>query len=403
MSDSSQSPAPLLTFMVPTCNRRDTALPTIRSLLALPCEDMEVLVQDCSDTPEFGEYLKEHLPDPRLRYHYSPPPLSMVENWNLGMPLATGEFICILGDDDGVNPEIVRAACWAREQKLDAVAPTHCAVFWWPNFPRKEFAGSLRVYPFSGKIDFPDIQRVTVFGSHGFGQRYLGLPRAYQGLVRRECLVRLREQTGMYFAGLAPDFYIANALTATIRRYSVVDYPLVIVGASGNSNTGRSNNRSHSNRSAISLHLREFKNVSWDDLLPPFCNGGTIMGEGMITAFRKTGREDLLRNINLPLLYATCLMHELPHALTVSAHLLRALHSQRKNRLTGFLKFVAYFAARVFQRAGLGMRQQIQAWIGKQPIAARNVSDTEAASVALTQHLRAGGRQFNTRLDETGI
>ena len=45
------------------------------------------------------------------------------------MPLATGEFVCVIGDDDGVNPEIIRAVCWAREHKLDAVAPSQCAVW----------------------------------------------------------------------------------------------------------------------------------------------------------------------------------------------------------------------------------------------------------------------------------
>jgi glycosyltransferase involved in cell wall biosynthesis len=395
--------SPLLTIIIPTRNRMDTAIPTIRSVLSIPCPDLEVLVQDCSDTPELGDHLRENIHDKRLCYHHSPPPLSMVENWNIALPLATGEFVCVIGDDDGVNPEIIRAACWAREHRLDAVAPSQCAVFWWPNFPRKELAGNLRVYPFTGAIQYPDIDRQLVFSSHGFGQRTLLLPRAYQGVVRRELLCALYRQTGKFFDAIAPDYYIPYALATVTGRYAMVDYPLVIIGASGKSNTGRTNVRTRTNRDAIRLHLQEFKTVDWDALLPPYCNGGSIMCEGMITAFRNTRREDLISNINFPLLYASCLMHELPHTATIVRHLLQVLKGQKQNQLIGFLLFLAYFAGRVVQRILVRTTQKFYAWTGREPVAARHVQNMEEAMQALTRHLQATGRQFTPKPEEAGL
>ncbi len=38
----------------------------------------------------------------------------MVDNFNSAMEAVAAEYVCFIGDDDGINPELLDAAQWAR-------------------------------------------------------------------------------------------------------------------------------------------------------------------------------------------------------------------------------------------------------------------------------------------------
>ena len=40
--------------------------------------------------------------------------------------------MCMIGDDDGVTPEIMEAACWARSEGLDSLAVRIKVNYLWP-------------------------------------------------------------------------------------------------------------------------------------------------------------------------------------------------------------------------------------------------------------------------------
>src|SRR6266487_3404385 len=103
----------LLTIAIPTRNRREYAVACIRCVLRTSSQDLEVVVQDNSDSDELGRSLQEQFTDERLRYAYEGGRMSVVENCNRALSRATGEYVTLLGDDDGVNPEIIDAVRWA--------------------------------------------------------------------------------------------------------------------------------------------------------------------------------------------------------------------------------------------------------------------------------------------------
>jgi len=225
---------PLLSLVIPTRDLPDIPALVVRQVLSIPSCRIEVIVRDSSHSPVLGEQLKL-IGDNRLRYEYSAP-VSMTENWNRAAQLATGEYVCFIGHDDGVNPEIIKIAEWASNVHADAVVFPYSAVYYWPDFPNKRYAGRLFLGKCSGEIRSISARQQLM--------RYIRttdpitLPRIYHGLVRRECLEVLRNKTGQYFHTPAVDDYFSYAICANIKNYYYVHFPGTIAGKCRGSDSG---------------------------------------------------------------------------------------------------------------------------------------------------------------------
>src|SRR3954466_6917831 len=93
--------------------------------------DFEIVIHDNSEIN--AEYMRlcGTIGDPRLRYFFDPTPMSITENCDKAIGRARGDFVCMIGDDDGVTEAIVDLARWMRSQGLDAaIAPV--AIYFWP-------------------------------------------------------------------------------------------------------------------------------------------------------------------------------------------------------------------------------------------------------------------------------
>ena len=90
---------PLLSIIIPTCNRQVYAASAIRCALAIPSSDIEVVVQDCSDEDTLSSLIAAESLDKRLSYRYERPAY-MIQNWNRAIGRAIGEYLCLIGDDD---------------------------------------------------------------------------------------------------------------------------------------------------------------------------------------------------------------------------------------------------------------------------------------------------------------
>ena len=185
---------PLLSIVIPTCNRTEYAICAINSILSIPDPRLELIIQDTSDSSELEAYIHFNIRDTRLRYQYNPPPrLSMVDNFNAGIGLATGEYICAIGDDDGINPEIIEATQWAKENGIDALTPKHLVNYYWPQTITYQSGatqikpGCLSITKFSGKFSESDTQLAIVKLFRNGIANYLSfnLPKLYHGIVKK--------------------------------------------------------------------------------------------------------------------------------------------------------------------------------------------------------------------------
>jgi glycosyltransferase involved in cell wall biosynthesis len=129
---SPEKNSPLLSIIIPTRNRQKYAISAIISILSISAPDLELVVHDNSDSRDLEEYIRNNINDTRLRYHYTSAPQSMVDNWDAAVGLTSGKYLCLIGDDDGVNPEIIEATRWADMNDIDALKPTVSASYLWP-------------------------------------------------------------------------------------------------------------------------------------------------------------------------------------------------------------------------------------------------------------------------------
>ncbi len=313
MPTAMAAPPPLLSIVVPVRNHR-YALAMMRGVLALPDADIELVLHDASAETDLAELIAREINDPRLRYHFVGQGLSLYRNFNAAVTWATGEYLCFVGEDDGVSPQIAAAARWARANNLDAVRDTRRARYYWPDMGSSgalaQQSGRLFLDTrFTGAAHLADVEAALHTLMRSGGQDYLALdlPKLYHGLVRRSCVEALRAQTGETFKGLTPDIYAAVALTPFVRRVATVDYPLTIDGTASGSNAGDSARRGHRGLLQNSPHLKDRPDYDWPAPVPRFYSVETIWAESALVAAKAIGRDDLLAEFNQTELCARCL------------------------------------------------------------------------------------------------
>ena len=397
-------PPPLLSIAIATRNRIACAISAIQSILEIPDQRLELVVHDNSDSRELEAYVTEHVNDSRLRYRYSPSRLSMIDNFNEVVGLATGEYLCLIGDDDGVNPEIMEAAAWAKSEDLDSLAIRDTVNYLWPGtgIPSTLFSkvtgGTLSIQPFSGRIIEADLETEIRSLLHNGGLYYLrfNLPKAYHGLTRRRCFESIKEKTGSYFGGTSPDIFSSLAIACVAKRVAVVDYPLTIPGHCRAAENTHHVKNAHLRPLESAPHFRDRGEYHWCELVPRVFIAETFWVESGIAALRAMGREDLAGELNLPKLAAHCIGGYRGIMRPVLGNMYKGLRHTKKSLIAGTMQFVWG----VFTGPGVGLAHR--AWnrflliLGVR--VRHQINDLEnmsKVSNALTRHLRENQRSFS--------
>lgn len=281
---------PLLSIIIPTRNRADLAMASARQILSTTTENIEVILRDCGDHARSNKELAT-INDRRLIYRNAPP-VSMTENWNRALELASGEYVCIIGDDDGLSSTIIPVVEWARSVHADAVVFPYAAVFYWPDFPAKKYAGRLFIGKCSGEIR--PIKAKQQLVEYIRLASYVVLPRIYHGVVRRECLEILRRKTGNYFHTTALDDYLSYALSMIIDQFYYIDLPLTIAGKCGTSNSGL-----YASMDNQSVHLSTYDEDDrvFDRRSPPNTKTAAETIHGLVTALKHSDAAELIDTI----------------------------------------------------------------------------------------------------------
>lgn len=229
---------PLLSVLIATRNRIPYCINVIETILGFEYQNFELIIQDNSDTLDLKEYLKKNINDKRLVYKYTPPPFSSIDNFNAVIELSRGEYLCLIGDDDGINPEIFKIVEWASKNDVDAILPGLNVMYRWPDACKvlkgyENAGGEISISAISGRISVHDTSKALKNLMKNGGQNYLTLhfPKLYHGIVKKNCMDKIKEQTGHYVGGLSPDIYVAVALTSFIKKILEIDYPITIPGA----------------------------------------------------------------------------------------------------------------------------------------------------------------------------
>jgi hypothetical protein len=228
-------------IVIPTRERARTLAFTLRTCLVQEHDDFEVVVSDNHSSPATREVV-DALAHPRLRYVRTPAPLAMTDSFEFAISQADGEFILMLGDDDGLLahalPQIDRIIRMvdARALRWESV------VYHWPDFISHAGAMPDRLLvPLKLVGDHYAVRPVTsadmIRAAANFDVEYPRLPMSYcSSVVHHSLCDELRRRTGRVFLSESPDVYSAFAFAYVAGSYHSVNVPMAICGLSGHSN-----------------------------------------------------------------------------------------------------------------------------------------------------------------------
>ena len=162
----------------------------------------------------------------------------MSENWEFALASARGQFVTLVGDDDGfVSGAITKAMLLVDESALNALIWTKVE-YYWPECADESLRNFIFLKGANNQVHVADsrrkLSRVLDF-REGFG--YSRLPSIYNGIVRKSLLEKARESStnGIFFNSIAPDIFSALVLSTVTGRYFLSEYPFSVSGISRHS------------------------------------------------------------------------------------------------------------------------------------------------------------------------
>lgn len=225
---------PMFSIVIPTRNRADTLVHTLRTCLDQQFDDYEIIVADNFSSPETREVI-DAAGSSKVHYMRSDRPLAMSANWELAVAQARGEYITVVGDDDGLMPFALRElARLAETEGRPQAIHWDRAIYTWPGIALDHTANSLQL-PMSRslrvRVGREQLRRVSDYALP------LGaLPMIYNAIIHRDLIARHRRIVGRVFPSIYPDIYSGMAFAFLAGTYLSLGVPMHIAGLSRKSN-----------------------------------------------------------------------------------------------------------------------------------------------------------------------
>ena len=307
---------PLLSIIIATKDRQKYAFSAVESIKSLNDDRIEIVIQDNSIDNSLEKMLAIFKPNDRIIFNRTAEPLSFISNFNKAIEISNGEYICIIGDDDGVNSEIIDVVQWCKKNDIDAVSGNLSANYRWEGtgvkdtFFTKMGGGSLSISHFSSMIKEANLENALVEFAKNGCTNYLDfdLPKLYHGIIKKSEIEKIKAKTGSYIRGLSPDIYSSIALACVVKKLLIIDYPLTIPGVCAESGSVKEGQiKKHSKKLEDAPHFRNRGEYKWAVEVPKIYTVQTIWADSGIAALKDLNRLDILTYFNKYNLYANIL------------------------------------------------------------------------------------------------
>jgi glycosyltransferase involved in cell wall biosynthesis len=219
--------------LLPTRNRLEYLRYAVETVRRQDYEDWEIIISDNNSEDDIAGYVAE-LADPRIRYVRTDRFVPVTDNWNNALDLSTGDYVVMLGDDDGLLPGYFTRLMAAMQDYPDPDFVYVGALFFaYPGVMPDAPDGFLRTDQnqfFSG--DNPrwlDAQTAKKIARGYLDFRMPVASNMQFSLVSRRAIDAMKA-SGPFFQSPYPDFYATPALFLTSQRILVFPKPFVVIG-----------------------------------------------------------------------------------------------------------------------------------------------------------------------------
>jgi glycosyltransferase involved in cell wall biosynthesis len=223
-------------IIIPTADRHYLLQHALRSCLAIPRDDIEVIVSDNHSSPETKAVVDAHRQDSRLKYVRTDRRMPMPDHWDFAWAKASGQFVIINCDDDAISASGLRAIERAIDNLDAQIISWPVALYLHPDY-EAEGGPNAVIFP-SGHsnlyllLDTPGV--IAAYARFDF--RYF--PQGTHFCIAKELGESILGATGRLFWTPAPDFTAPLLALAAAEngRYCYIDSILGFGGRSKRSN-----------------------------------------------------------------------------------------------------------------------------------------------------------------------
>ncbi len=223
---------PKISVLIPTRERAETLGPCIQTCLAQDYDNMEVLVSDNASSPATHATVAS-FSDSRLQYFRQDTRVSMRQNFEFLINQAKGDYIIIIGDDDGLMPGAIRRiAQFLKQNPVDVLNWTGI-VYYWPNLASSGLGYLMVKYgKVFGGLQSIDPKRLLNDFATGKVNNYVHGAAIYHGCISSRLIPYLKQPNGQFFNNHMPDVYCCVALLYAAKTMARLNHPLSISGVS---------------------------------------------------------------------------------------------------------------------------------------------------------------------------
>jgi hypothetical protein len=229
------TPAPLISIIIPTRDRPDTLVHCLRGMRLHKTRDLEIVVVDTGSTGAARPVAEEAARlDDRVRYVAAPESKSQRHSFELGLAAARGDYLAIIGDDDGY---VIGSIDWLADRlkrtPVDAVR-WNMMLYIWPSLS-VDGRGFFDIYlelcnGGSAVLPAAPLAAKSLTGKlQGSWANLL----VYHGMIARRVYERMKAKTGgVFFAYPMADVFVHNLLPFNCETYLQVNDLVSIYGMS---------------------------------------------------------------------------------------------------------------------------------------------------------------------------
>jgi Glycosyl transferase family 2 len=232
---------PKFTIIIPTTGRIDEFKSTLKTVVSDPFPDLEILIQDNATSWGLFDYV-QGLYDSRIVINRESCRLYMADNWHNAINVAKGDYITILGDDDGWY----KGGFSMVSSLLDTYGDVDVVTWSRDDYGWPQSVPCIRdTMHISFDNSFNIISGLDIIGKvFSYELSHEHLPKIYSSFFSKSLVSNISTKHGSLFIDKNnPDLSSGLQALVCANKIMKINVPLTIIGTSGSSNGSNSSAR----------------------------------------------------------------------------------------------------------------------------------------------------------------
>ncbi len=223
--------------LLPTRNRLNLLTYAVETVRRQDYDDWEIIISDNYSEEDVAGYIQS-LREPRIKYYRTKSFIPVTDNWNNALEKCTGDYIIMLGDDDGLMKGYFSTLNKLIEKfDLPDFLYTGAFLYAYPGVLPHQPDGFVKTY--SQRRIFQSAKEPFLLEKNDamqFVKDSLDFRVTFDynmqfSLVSRKLIEKMKHR-GPFYQSPYPDYYASNAMMLYADRILVVPQPLVSIGIS---------------------------------------------------------------------------------------------------------------------------------------------------------------------------